>query len=125
MAPFMSQAWQSWKSAKATAFLVVVAFTVGIGSATAIYAVIHSLLLKPLLYAHGERFVSLLGGSLNDPFPVSSLNMNDVREYQQGMRSFDAFSGPKGICRALVRSGSKRWTSAAACWARNTPTRSA
>jgi predicted permease len=91
MAPFLSQAWQSWKSAKATALLVVVAFTVGIGSATAIYAVIHSLLLKPLPYAHGERFVSLLGGSLLDPIHVSSLNLNDVQEYQQRMRSFDAF----------------------------------
>jgi hypothetical protein len=46
MGPFVSQAWQSWKSAKATAFLVVVAFLFGIGSVTAIYAVIHSFLLK-------------------------------------------------------------------------------
>ena len=28
---------------------------------------------------------------------------------------------PKAICRALARSRSKFWTSAAACWARNTP----
>jgi predicted permease len=90
MAPFLSQAWQSWKSAKATALLVVLAFTVGIGSATAIYAVIHSLLLKPLPYAHGERFVSVLGGSLKDPYSLSGLNLNEVRQYQ-GMRSFDAF----------------------------------
>ena len=90
MAPFLSQAWQSWKSAKATALLVVVAFTVGIGSATAIYAVIHSLLLKPLPYAHGERFVSVQGGSLEDPDSRSGLNLNEVRQYQ-GMRSFDAF----------------------------------
>ncbi|MCX6630220.1 MAG: ADOP family duplicated permease [Candidatus Solibacter sp.] len=91
MAPFLSQAWQSWKSAKATAFLVVVAFTVGIGSATSIYAVIHSLLLAPLPYAHGERFVSVLGGSLDNPNPMSSLNLKDVREYQQRIRSFDVF----------------------------------
>src|ERR1035437_2588438 len=91
MAPFPLQAWQSWKSAKATAFLVVVAFTVGIGSATAIYAVIHSLLLKPLPYAHGERFVSLLRASLDDPASKSSLNLPDVLEYQRRMRSFDVF----------------------------------
>src|ERR1035441_2388379 len=91
MSPFVWQAWQSWKSAKATALLAVVAFTVGIGSATAIYAVIHSLLLKPLPYAHGERFVSLLGGSLDDPASKSSLNLSDVLEYQQRMRSFDVF----------------------------------
>jgi len=46
-------------------------FTVGIGSATAIYAVIHSLLLKPLPYAHGERFVSVLEGRFKDPDPLS------------------------------------------------------
>src|ERR1035441_1103166 len=63
---------------------------VGVGSATAIYAVIHSLLLKPLPYAHGERFVSVLGGSLKDPDSLSGLNLNEVRQYQ-GMRSFDAF----------------------------------
>src|SRR5260370_20595579 len=91
MSPYVSQAWQSWKSAKATALLVVLAFTVGIGSATAIYAVIHSLLLKPVPYVHGERFVSLLGGSLDDPKSMSSLSLNDVQDDQQRLRSFDAF----------------------------------
>ncbi len=109
MGPFVSQAWQSWKSAKATAFLVVVAFTVGIGSATAIYTVIQSLVLKPLPYAHGERFVSLLGGSLNDPSTVSSLNLNDVREYQQGMRSFDAFGWMRYIHYNLTAPGEPRF----------------
>ena len=109
MAPFLSQAWQSWKSAKATALLVVVAFTFGIGSATAIYAVIHSLLLKPLPYAHGERFVSLLGGTLNDPFSVSSLKLGDVREYQQRMRSFDAFGWMRYINYNLTAPGEPRF----------------
>ncbi|MGD0775337.1 MAG: ADOP family duplicated permease [Candidatus Solibacter sp.] len=109
MAPFVRQAWQSWKSAKATALLVIVAFTAGIGSATAIYAVIHSLVLKPLPYAHGERFVSLLGGSLADPFTVSSLNLNDVREYQQGMRSFDAFGWMRYIHYNLTAPGEPRF----------------
>src|SRR5260370_23381221 len=91
MSPFVLQAWRSRKSAHATALLVVLAFTVGIGSATAIYAVIHSLLLKPVPYAHGERFVSMLGGSLDDPKSMSSLNLKDVQEYQQRIRSFDVF----------------------------------
>src|ERR1022692_3276372 len=109
MSPFVWQAWQSWKSAKATALLAVVAFTVGIGSATAIYAVIHSLLLKPLPYAHGERFVSLLGGSLNDPVSRSSLNLNDVREYRDRMRSFDAFGWMRFIHYNLTAPGEPRF----------------
>jgi putative ABC transport system permease protein len=89
--PLVSQAWQSWKSAKSVALVVVVAFTVGIGSATAIYTVINSLLLKPLPYQHGERFVSLLGASLDDANGRSSLNIPDVLEFQKRARSFDVF----------------------------------
>ena len=91
MVPFLSQAWHSWKSARSTALLVVLAFAVGIGSATTIYAVIHGLLLKPLPYAHGERFVSVLGASLDDPKAMSSLRFDDISEYGARMRSFDAF----------------------------------
>src|ERR1035441_5038747 len=109
MAPFLSQAWQSWKSAKATALLVVVAFTFGIGSANAIYAVIHSPPAQPLPYAHGERFVPLLGGTLNDPCSVSSLKLDDVREYQQRMRSFDAFGWMRYINYNLTAPGEPRF----------------
>ena len=90
MAPFLSQAWQSWKNARASALLTIVALTVGIGSATAMYAVIRSLLLKPLPYTQGERWVSLLGASRDDPKAMSALNVSDVLAYRQ-MRSFDAF----------------------------------
>ena len=46
MFPLVSHAWQSWKSAKSVALLVVVAFTVGIGSATAIYDDLTFVLMK-------------------------------------------------------------------------------
>ena len=91
MIQLVSQAWQSWKSAKAVALVIVVAFTVGIGSATAIYTVINSLLLKPLPYQHSERFVSLLGASLDDPNGRSSLSISDILEFQKRARSFDVF----------------------------------
>src|ERR1051325_1034596 len=82
--------WQSWKSSKAVAFLIAVAFTVGIGSATAIYTALNALLLKPLPYAQGERFVSLLGATINDPKGMSGLTFDDVLAYRQA-RSFDVF----------------------------------
>ncbi len=87
----MRQALQSWKGAKGTAVLIVVALMVGIGSATAIYAVINTLLLTPVPYEHGDRFVSVLGATFNDPERMSSLNAPDVHEFQARARSFDAF----------------------------------
>uniref|UniRef100_Q01YF8 Serine phosphatase n=1 Tax=Solibacter usitatus (strain Ellin6076) TaxID=234267 RepID=Q01YF8_SOLUE len=87
----MLQALQSWKSAKAMALLIVLALAIGIGSATAIYTVINTLLLTPVPFEHGERFVSVLGASFNDPERMSSLTPPDVREIRQRARSFDVF----------------------------------
>ena len=58
-----SQAWASWKTAPGVALLAVVAFAVGIGSATAIFTVISGVLFRPLPYPSSERFVSLYGAS--------------------------------------------------------------
>ena len=41
-------AWRSWRGARGVALLAIVAFTVGIGSATAIFTVINGVMLKPL-----------------------------------------------------------------------------
>jgi hypothetical protein len=53
-----SQAWASWKTAPGVALLAVVAFAVGIGSATAIFTVVNGVLLRPPPYLSSERFVS-------------------------------------------------------------------
>jgi len=83
--------WRAWKSAKGVALLAAVALAVGIGSTTAIYTVIHAVLLKPLPYQHAERWVSLFGAEVNDPEHYSSLSHPDLLEYQRRNRVFDVF----------------------------------
>lgn len=61
MVSALSQAWASWKTAPGVALLAVIAFAVGIGSATAIFTVINGVLLRPLPYPSSERFVALSG----------------------------------------------------------------
>ena len=65
-----SQAWASWKTAPGVALLAVVAFAVGIGSATAIFTVINGVLLRPLPYPSSERFVLLYGSNTSAPGAV-------------------------------------------------------
>lgn len=84
------RAWRSWKSAKGVALLAVVALAVGIGSTTAIYTVVHTVLLKPLPYRDGERFVALYAASFAEP-GVASLNYPDVVEFSRRTHSFDVF----------------------------------
>src|SRR5258705_1983197 len=85
-----SQAWASWKTAPGVALLAVVAFAVGIGSATAIFTVINGVLLRPLPYPHGERFVALYGARTNEPDNVTSLSISEAQALAGPTTSVDA-----------------------------------
>ena len=86
-----SQAWASWKTAPGVAALAVVAFAVGIGSATAIFTVVNGVLLRPLPYPSSERFVALSGARTTEPGIFYSMSVPELHEYQQQTTSFDAF----------------------------------
>lgn len=87
----ISQAWRSWRSAKGVLFLAAAALAAGIGSATAIYTVVDGVMLKPLPYRNGERYVAVFGAATNDPEHYASLSSQDARAYQERTQSFDAF----------------------------------
>ncbi len=53
-------ALRSWKSAKPTALLAMIAFAVGIGSTTAIFAVVNGVMLKPGCAAVAHTLYSVL-----------------------------------------------------------------
>ena len=86
-----SQAWASWKTAPGVALLAVVAFAVGIGSATAIFTVINGVLLRPLPYPDAERFVSVYGARTTQPGVFMGMSVPELHDYQQQTTSFDAF----------------------------------
>src|SRR5262252_791345 len=85
------QALRSWQSAKTVAVFAVVALSAGIGATTSIYTVVHAVMLKPLPYRDGDRFVALFGAATNDPVHYSDLSYKDAQTYQERTRVFDAF----------------------------------
>src|SRR5258705_650581 len=87
----LSQAWASWKPAPGVALRAVVAFAVGIGSATAIFTVINGVLLRPLPYPGSERFVSLYRVNTTDPGTPWQMSVPEVQDYEQQTTTFDAF----------------------------------
>ena len=93
MFAFVTHGCRAWKSAKAVALLAATALAVGIGSATAIYTVIDAVLMKPVPWQHGERFVALFSARLNNTskWQVYGTSWLDLLDYQQRTRSFDAF----------------------------------
>jgi putative ABC transport system permease protein len=84
-------AWRSWGNTKGVAALAIIAFAIGIGSATAIFTVINGVILRPLPYPEGERFVALYGARVTEPGQYSSHNFPDLIEYQRRTTSFDVF----------------------------------
>ncbi len=86
-----AQAVRSWKSAKGIAAFATLAFAVGTGSTTAVFALVNAVLLKQLPYAEGDRVVALFGGTATNPSSRSSISLRDVAEYQRRTTSFDVF----------------------------------
>ena len=87
----LSQAWQSWKAAKGVALMAIVAFAVGIGSATAIFTIINGVLLRPLPYPQGDRIAMLFGANTNEPGRYSTSTFVDLIEYERRTSAFDVF----------------------------------
>jgi putative ABC transport system permease protein len=91
-----SQAWASWKTAPGVALLAVLAFAVGIGSATAIFTVVNGVLLRPLPYPSSERFVGLYRSDTNTPGTLMAMSLPELQDYEQLTTSFDAFGWFRG-----------------------------
>lgn len=85
------RAWRSWAAAPGVALLAIVALAIGIGSATAIYAVIDTVVLRPFTYWDVNRYFALYAGSLSAPERRASHTFGNLIEYQQRTRSFDVF----------------------------------
>src|SRR5579863_10196189 len=82
---------RSWKNAKGIAVLCIAALTIGIGSSTAIYTVIHAVLLNPLPYSNPERYFLVYRGWHTNPERQTVYSYPAAMETAQRARSTDAF----------------------------------
>ncbi len=83
--------WRSWKSAPALGLLAVAALAIGIGSTTAIYTVVHGVMLKPLPYANPERYFFVFGAWRPHVEQRTVFSYPDYLDYVPRLRTLDAF----------------------------------
>jgi len=91
MFPSLLHGWRSWKSARAVGLLAVAALAIGIGSTTAIYTVVHAVMLKPLPYADPERYFFVFGAWRPHPDQWTVFSYNDYLDYVPQVRTLDTF----------------------------------
>ena len=116
---------QSWRHAGGVFALAAAALAVGIGATTAIYTVVNAVMLRPIAYAHGERFGQLFGASIGERQRPFLPQLPGRVAYQTETQSFDAFGwfrpetytltspGSRSTCRA--RRSRPRWPRTWAC----------
>ena len=83
-------AFRTLRQNTAVTLVAALALALGIGANTAIFSVVHAVLLEPLPYADPERLVTLLGPRSR---PVSPPDFLDIRRQA---RSFEAVAAAEG-----------------------------
>jgi putative ABC transport system permease protein len=80
----------------AFAAVAILTLALGIGGTTAIFSVVHGVLIKPLPYHEPERLANIWVdlGVGNQSLPAVS--PNDFRDYQQRSRLFESFAAASG-----------------------------
>jgi predicted permease len=81
----LSYAWRSLRRAPLFSVTVVLALTLGLGSASAIFAIVNAVLLRPLPYGHPDRLV----GAWHDLPPVS---LTHARQTPGTYRTYKRFA---------------------------------
>lgn len=88
----------SWRSLRRTPVITataVLTLTIGVGSATTVFSVVHAVLLSPLPYPDSERIVELFEQNLESGTTsrVSALNYLSWVERSQSFETIGAFNG--------------------------------
>jgi len=72
--------------------IAVITLALGIGANTAIFSVVHTVLLRPLPFAEQERLVMLWKRDTTSSSPFVELALAEVRDWQRQSRSFSSIA---------------------------------
>jgi len=100
--------------AKTPGFTIVAVLTLalGIGANTAMFSVIHSVLLRPLPYLQADRLTSIWNDYGSGGQSLPAVSPPDFRDYQQRCRTFEQLAAATGGGGAAVDFGTTKATSA-------------
>jgi putative ABC transport system permease protein len=81
-----------WK-APALAGTIILTLALGIGANTAIFSVVHAMLLEPLPYRDADRLLFVWLDRSDVGYPRGPLSWPDLKDLREGSRTCDSFGG--------------------------------
>ncbi|MBI3404935.1 MAG: ABC transporter permease [Acidobacteria bacterium] len=84
---------RSLRKSPAFTFIAIITLALAIGANTAIFSVVHSVLLKPLPFAESGRLVAVFADDAKQKDQRSYLSFDDLRDYQREVRSLENLTG--------------------------------
>jgi predicted permease len=91
------------------AFTAIVTMALGIGASTAIFSLVHAVLLQPLPFPHPEQLVWINQQDRSQPVAASeTLSYPDYFDWRSGNRTFDGMASYDGATKTLESQGEPR-----------------
>lgn len=92
----------------AFALMVVTTLGVGLGTSTAMFGVVHGVLLEPLPYPESDRLVTLLRHYSRTGREPTNMSLPDLRDVQERVSTLAAVAGYQSMRTAFVVDGEPR-----------------
>jgi predicted permease len=89
----LRHAWRRLSTAPGLTSVIVVTLALGIGANTAIFSVVHAMLLEPLPYRNADRLVFIWLDRSDVGYPRGPLSWPDLRDLREGSRTIADFGG--------------------------------
>lgn len=93
-------AFRQLRASPGFALLAILTLAFGIGANTAMFAVVESVLLRPLPYAHPDRLVRIGSPSGSGVASTAWLNFRDIRDQSRVMAAVGCYAEDVGVLRS-------------------------
>lgn len=99
----LRHAWRGLQRTPVITATAVLTLALGVGATTAVFSVLHAVLLRPLPYPEPARLVELFESNRNASFRVSALNYGSIQRSRCALNSIDRSDRFKWAQRAGLR----------------------
>ena len=98
-------AWRGLRRTPVITATAILTLALGVGASTAVFSVVHAVLLRPLPYPEADRLVELFESNLKDGVPAMRASALNYLSWAERSKSFDAIAAFGSTAATLADDG--------------------